>query len=158
MCGRRRDRGGRRADEERVAGEDGAGSVGQVEIGHDDADALDGVAGGLQEAKHAAAELEGVAVLDGGAGECCAGAGADIDGGAGALSELAVAGDEVGVEMGLDDVLDLETEAGGGFDIDIDVALGVDNGGDTFRTDQVGGVREAAKVELFQLDRHGESL
>ena len=53
-----------------------------------------------------------------------------------------VAGDEVGVEMGLDDVLDLEALLLRGFDVDVDVALGVDDGGDAIGGDEVGGVGE----------------
>ena len=64
-----------------------------------------------------------------------------------------MAGDEVGVEMGLDDVLDLEVLLAGVVDVDVDVALGVDDGGDAFGGDEVGGVGEAAEKELF--DEYG---
>jgi hypothetical protein len=60
-----------------------------------------------------------------------------------------VAGDEVGVEMGLDDVFDFEVLLLGEVDVDVDVALGIDDGSDTFGGDHVGGVGETAEKELF---------
>ena len=97
------------ADEEGVAGEDGSGLRGGGEVGEDGADAFDGVAGGVEEVEAGVAELEGVAVFDRSVGEGGVGVFAEVDAGAGALGEFVVAGDEVGVEMGLDDVLDGET-------------------------------------------------
>ena len=107
------------------------------------------MAGGVEEVEAGVAELEGVAVFDGGVGEGRVGVFAEIDAGAGALGELVMAGDEVGVEMGLDDVLDLEVLFAGVVDVEVDVALGVDDGGDAFGGDEVGGVGEAAEKELF---------
>ena len=137
------------ADEESVAGEDGSGACGRGEVGEDGADAFDGVAGGVEEVEAGVAELEGVAVFDGGVGEGGVGVFAEIDAGAGALGELVMAGDEVGVEMGLDDVLDAEIFLAGEVEVDIDVALGVDDGGDAFGGHDVGGVSEAAEEELL---------
>ena len=77
------------------------------------------------------------------------GAGAQVDVGAGAGGQLAVAGDEVGMQMGFDDVLDLEVVLAGGVEVDFDVALGIDDGGDAFGTQHVGGVGQAAEVELL---------
>src|SRR5580704_17350826 len=64
-----------------------------------------------------------------------------------------MAGDEVGVEVGLDDVLDAEILLAGVVDVDVDVALGVDDGGDAFADDDVRGVGETAEEELFDEDR-----
>src|SRR5438876_3668710 len=64
-----------------------------------------------------------------------------------------MAGDEVGVEMGLDDVLDAEAFFASEVEVEVDVALGVDDGGDAFGCHDVGGVGEAAKEEL--LDEYG---
>src|SRR5438309_1589227 len=50
-----------------------------------------------------------------------------------------MAGDEVGVEMGLDDVLDGETFLAGEVEVEVDVALGVDDGGDAFGGHDVSG-------------------
>ena len=57
------------ADEEGVAGEDGSGMGGGSEVGEDGADAFDGVAGSVEEVEARVAELESVAVFDGGVGE-----------------------------------------------------------------------------------------
>ena len=58
-------------------------------------------------------------------------------------------GDEVGVEMGLDEVFDLQVVLLCELYIEVDVALGVDDGGDAVGGDEVGGVGEAAEEELF---------
>ena len=73
------------ADEESVAGEDGARVGGRGEIGEDGADAFDGVAGGVEEVEAGVAELEGVAVFDRGVREGRVGVFAEVDAGAGAL-------------------------------------------------------------------------
>src|ERR1035441_8963026 len=73
-----------------------------------------------------------------------AGADAEVDGGAGPLGQFLVAGDEVGVQVGLDDVGDTQAQPRGGVEIHLDVALGIDHGGDTFRTNQIGSVGQAA--------------
>jgi hypothetical protein len=41
-----------------------------------------------------------------------------------------MAGDKVGVQMSLDDVLDLQAPLFGCFDVDINIALGIDDRGD----------------------------
>src|ERR1700761_2298686 len=66
-----------------------------------------------------------------------------------------MAGDEVGVQMGEKDVFDLEIIFGGEGDVLVDGGLWVDDGGGGgfFVTDEVGGVGEAAEVEL--LEDHG---
>ena len=56
------------ADEERVAGEHGAGARRAVEIGDHDADALERMAGSFEEAQAALAEGDLVAIVDGGCG------------------------------------------------------------------------------------------
>ena len=56
--------------------------------------------------------------------------GADIDPCSGTLGKLTMAGNEISVQMGLDDVIDLEVVLGCGLDVDIDIALGIDYGGD----------------------------
>ena len=141
------------AYEEGVAGKDGAWVGGSDEVGEDGADAFDGVAGGVEEVEAGVAEAEGVAVFDRCVREGSVGVFAEVDAGAGAFGEFVMAGDEVGVEMGLDDVLDLEIFLAGSFDVDVDVTLRVDDGGDALGGDEVGGVGEAAEKELFDLYR-----
>ena len=51
-----------------------------------------------------------------------------IDARSGALRQFMMAGDEIGVQMRFDNVLDLEPFLPGGFEIDVHVALRVDYG------------------------------
>ena len=66
-------------------------------------------------------------------------------------SQLLVAGNEVGVQMRLNDVLDDETVGSGFFDVLLDVALRIDNGRFPIRSDKVGGVREATQIKLSEM-------
>jgi hypothetical protein len=115
-------------------------TVSLLAVFDDDADALKRVAGSLQEFHAALAELDGVAV----------GHGAVREGGAGSLGQLLVAGDEAGVQVGLDDVFEAQAKLGSGVKIDLDVALGVDNGGDSFRPNQIRCVCQTTQIELFK--------
>jgi hypothetical protein len=80
-------------------------------VGHDDAQTLHRVAGSLEEFEAATAELNGVAISNGYVAESRARSLADIDAGAGAFREFAMTGDKVGVEVGLNDVLDPDSGA-----------------------------------------------
>jgi hypothetical protein len=66
------------------------------------------------------------------------------------VGELEVAGQEVGVEVGLDDAVDAEPVRIRVVEVLADVALGVDDDGGTGRvvTDQVRGVGQAPEVVL----------
>ena len=59
--------------------------------------------------------------------------------------------DEVGVEVRQEHVGDAQPVFGRETDIAVDIALRVDDGGDSglFVTDDVGGVRQAIEVELL---------
>jgi hypothetical protein len=94
------------------------------EVRHRNADAFDGMTGSLHEIEPAVTELEGVAVGDGGMRKRRSGVPADINAGAGALSKLMVTGDEVGVQVRFDDVLDFQPLLARGVQVDVDVALG----------------------------------
>ena len=78
---------------------------------------------------------------------------AEVDLRAGACGELLVAGHEVGVEVRLDDVPDLEALRAGLLDVAVDVAPRVDDRRLALRPDHVGGVGEAAQVELLEVHR-----
>jgi len=54
-------------------------------------------------------------------------------------------GDEVGVQVRFDNVLDLQALLPCGVYVDVDVALGVNHGSDAFRTDRVGGVSQTSE-------------
>jgi hypothetical protein len=86
-----------------------------------------------------AAEFEDVAVRKRGETVFCFGFGAEVDGGAHAVAQFEMAGDEVGVKMGQEHVLDLEIVFGGDGQVLVDVPLGIDNGGGArfFIADQV---------------------
>jgi hypothetical protein len=53
--------------------------------------------------------------------------------------------------MRFDQVLDRETVLVRFVQVNADVALRIDNRGDTFRSDHVGSVRETGKIELFEV-------
>ena len=141
------------ADEEGVAGEDGVGLVGAlVEVEDEDGDGLDGVAGGFEDLEAEAGEVEGVAVFHGDELVLGFGVGAEADVGAAAVAEFEMAGEEVGVEVGEEDVADVHAEFVGVVDVLLDVALGVDHDGGAagFVGDEIGGVGEAAEVVLLE--------
>ena len=123
-----------------------------LEIEDEDGDGLDGVAGGFEDLQAHAGEVECVAVVHGDEGVLGDGAGAEMDGGAAAIAELEMAGDEVGVEVREEDVADLEAECVGVVEILLDVALRVDDDGGVagFVAEKIRGVGEAAEVVLFQ--------
>src|SRR5579863_9002074 len=89
-------------DKERVAGEDLRRAAGVACIREQDADAFEGMTGSLKEAEGALAEANLLSVTNCFMVELSPRAGAEIDAGAGAVRELMVTGDEVGVEMRFD--------------------------------------------------------
>ena len=78
-----------------------------------------------------------------------------MDGRAATVAQFQMAGDEVGVEVGEEDVADLKAKFLGVGQVLLDVALGVDDdGGRTgLVSEQIGGVGQAAQVVLFQNHR-----
>ena len=122
------------------------------EIEHQDRDGLDGVAGGFEDLQAQSREVERIAVLHRHEGVFRLGAGAEMDGRAATVAQFQMAGDEVGVEVGEEDVADLEAEFLGVGQVLLDVALRVDD--DRGRTglvsEQIGSVGQAAQVVLFQ--------
>src|SRR5215469_6191340 len=68
------------------------------------------------------------------------------------IAQLQMAGDEVGVQVGQEDVPDLESVLTGKPKIPIDVTLGVDDGSDVgaLVPNQVRSVRETPEVELLE--------
>ena len=84
-------------------------------------------------------EVESIAVLRRLEGVLRLRARAEVDGGAAAVAEFEVAGDEVGVKVGEEDVADFEPELRGVGEVLVDVALRVDDDGrgSGFVTDEV---------------------
>ena len=75
-----------------------------------------------------------------------------MDGRAATVAQFQMAGDEVGVEVGQEDVADLQAEFLGVGEVLLDVALRVDDDGGRagLVSEQIGGVGQAAQVILFQ--------
>jgi hypothetical protein len=116
------------ADEQRVARQH-AVRLGIVTVlPDDDADRLGRVAGSGADLQHHLPEHEAVAIVDWLDGKVEGPDGSAVaDGGAGAGGQLEMAGQEVGVDVGLDDALDADA---GGISVGHvagDVALGVDH-------------------------------
>ncbi len=90
--------------------------------------------------------------MHGGEGVLGRGGSAEVDGGVAAIAELEMAGDEVGMEVREEDVADVQAESVSVVDVLLDVALRVDDDGRVagFVADEIGGVREAAEVVLFE--------
>ena len=144
------------ADEERVAGEHGerlGAALGQVV--DEDRDALRRVAGRLHDLELHVAKLDRVAVLHFLAGEFRLRPPSEVDRRPGLVTQLDVAGDEVGVEVREEDVLDRVSAGLGVGQVVVDVALRIDHRGRLrlLVGDHVRGVRQAREVVL--LDLHG---
>ena len=144
------------ADEERVAGE-GRQRFGRArgEVVDQNRDPLGRVARGLHDLELDVAKLDRVAVLHLDALELRLGPAAEMDRRPGLVAELDVAGDEVGVEVGQEDVLDRVAAGLGVGEVLVDVPLRIDDGRRLrlLVGDHVGGVGEAGEVVL--LDLHG---
>ena len=141
------------ADKQRVAGEDGVRLCRVLlQIEDQDRDGLDGVAGGFEDLQAQSREVERIAVLHGHESVFRLGAGAEMDGRAATVAQFQMAGDEVGMEVGQEDVADLEAEFLGVGQVLLDVALRIDDDGGRagLVSEQIGGVGQAAQVVLFQ--------
>ncbi len=117
----------------------------------DERDALGRVAGSLQHADADVPDAQLVAVFGRAMWEGRARARADDDLGAGARREFPVSADEVGVQVRLDDVLDLQPAGFGLRDVLVNVALRVYDRGLARGADEVGGVRQTAEIELLEV-------
>ena len=113
------------------------------------------MAGSFEDLQAQSREIERIAILHRHEGVFRLGAGAEMDGRAATVAQFQMAGDEVGVEVGEEDVADLQAEFLGVGQVLLDIALRVDDdGGRTgLVSEQIGGVGQAAQVILFQ--NHG---
>lgn len=70
----------------------------------------------------------------------------------GAIAQLKVAGDEIGIEMGQEDVLDSQIVFGGECEIAVHLTLRIDDGRDAVLAvaDDLGGMGEAIEIKLFE--------
>jgi hypothetical protein len=141
------------ANKQGVSGEDRLGTRRIAEVGHRDTDAFHGMARGLKESEPASAELEGIAVLHRGVWKFRAGTGAEVNPRSRACRKFVVAGDEIGVQMSLDDVLDFQPALLGGFQINLDVPLQINHRGGALRSDQIGSVGQTAEEDVLDANR-----
>ena len=96
-------------DEQSVSGEDGVRVCGVLpEIEGQYRDGLDGVAGGFEDFEAQSREVERIAVLHRHEGVFRLGAGAEMDDRATTVAQFQMAGNEISVEVGEEDVTDLE--------------------------------------------------
>ena len=141
------------ADEQRVAGQDGL-RLGGAAIGivDDQRDRLGRVTRRLERLQPHPAEIDDVAVVERRERVLRLRGRAQIDRRAGAIAQLEVAGNEVGVEVREEDVLDPQAMLGGEREVLIDVTLRVDDGrrARLLVADQIRGVREAIQIELLE--------
>jgi hypothetical protein len=135
------------ADEQSVSREDCLSPVGLRQIRQQHANTLDRMTRSLKEPKAALPEPNLISVPNGYVRKFSAGPGAErgpqIDVGARALGQFTMARDKVGVQMGLNNVIDLPSVGGRCFEIDVYVALGIDNGCNTFRRNHIRCVGQA---------------
>jgi hypothetical protein len=113
----------------------------------------------LQEPEAAPPELYFVSVPDRDVREQSSAPGAEIDSRSSALGKFAMARDEVGVQVDLDDMFDPPPLAGCRLRIDINLPLGIDDRCNALRANRVGCVGQAAEIESLHLHRfHTGSL
>ena len=139
-------------DEEGVAREHAARRVVVSVLVDEDADRLRGVTGGLHDLERHAAEADALAVAQRADLELGLG-GAVADPGARLAGELEVAGEEVGVEVRVDDPDDRQTARRRVVEVLRDVTARVDDDGLSGRlvADEVGRLREAVEVVLAEV-------
>src|ERR1700687_4179909 len=137
------------SDKQRVAGKHGSRPGRLGEVCDRDTHALDRVTGSLHEIESALPELNGVAVFHRRVRERCARGFSEVDARSSALRKLMMTGNEVGVQVRFDNVLDLQALFLGGVYVNVHVALRVDDGRNSLRTDQVGSVCQTSEQELF---------
>src|SRR5581483_8731033 len=94
------------ANEQRVAGEHTPGLRLALRIVHGKAHALWSMPGRFQDTDAALAEADFIAITQWDVGKLCACLNADVDAGTGTRGELLVSGDEVGVQVRLEDMGD----------------------------------------------------
>jgi hypothetical protein len=144
------------ADEQRVARQHGVrrGAV-LREVVDEQRDRLRGVPGRFERREPYAAELHAVAIVKRRERVLGPRNRAQVDGGACAVAQLEMAGDEVRVEVREEDVRNAEAVPGGEFKVLADVALRIDDGSRArlLVPDQVRCVCKAIEIELLENHR-----
>ena len=141
------------ADKQRVAGQHGLRlGLAAIEVVDDEGNRLGRVPRRLERLQPHSPQVDDVAVVERRERILGPRGGAQIDRRAGAIAQLEVAGDEVGVEVGEEDVRDPQAVLGGEGEVLIDVALRVDDGRRVrlLVADEIRRVCEAIQIELLQ--------
>ena len=123
------------------------GPIRLATILHQNANALEGVSRSLQETEGAVTELNLVSVFDRNVRNLRAGSRAEIDARSRAFRKLVMSRHEVGMEVSLDDVLDLPLLSRRHFEVDIHIALRIDDRCHALRRNHVRRVGQAAQIE-----------
>src|SRR5262245_1223624 len=139
------------ADEERVAGQDFLRLIRGLGVDDQNGDAFGRVARGLHDAENDIADPELVAVFGGRAINSRAGFTPEDDLRPSALGKLAMAADEIGVQMRLDHVSDLKPFGFGFVDVLLDVALRIDDRPFAPGADQIRSMRQTSQIKLLEV-------
>src|SRR5215831_9570572 len=124
---------------------------GFLEVGDDETNTFRCVAGSFEDPKADFAHLKFETVRQRHVREFRICALADIDLGTGASGEFPVAGDKIGVKVGLKDVSDLEILLACRFQVDLHIALWIDHRGLAVGTDHVRGMSQTGEIKLFEI-------
>ena len=117
------------ADEQSVSGKDSVRlRIALAEIVDEKRNRFGSVAGSFEGCYAHEAKLDEGAVFEGSEAVLGLGFSAQVDCGADTIAEFQVPGDEVSVEVGEKDVFDLKIALGGKIQVDVDIALGIDDG------------------------------
>jgi hypothetical protein len=109
------------------------------------------MAGRFEKPQAALAELDLIALGNRDVRELRASLPTHVNRRAGAGGQLAVAGDEIGVQVGLDHMPDAEAVVTRGFQIDVDITLRVNDCRDALGAGHVRSVGQATEIELFKV-------
>ena len=127
-------------------------------VGHQQADALRRVSRSRQHFEVQLAHLQLVAVFHCNMRKRRPSSTRQIDRGASARRQLAVSGDEICMQMRLEDVPDLHAILLRRFQVNFHVALRIDDDSFALRSQQIRSMRQTAEVELFKIHKDGLSL
>src|SRR5215475_335321 len=136
------------ADEQRVAGQDFLGPTRNLGVDDQNGDAFGGVARSLQNAENDFADPELIAVFGGRVIESRAGLTPENDPGPRAPGKLAMAAYEIGVQVRLDHVFDLQPFGFGFVDVLLDVALRINDRRFAYRANQIRSMRQTTQIKL----------
>src|SRR5258708_2985116 len=138
------------ADKQRIAREHRVRIRTALQVRHQEANALQRVPRRLEDLQPAPSERNLICIPHRFVTERGAGAIAEINCRSRELGELVMPRNEIGVQVRFDDVTDRETVLARRVEIDIDIALRIDHGRHALRANQIGSMRQTAKIELFK--------